>query len=69
MSSGETVRQYNGHHKGLFPCFPTSSSITNYLLKLPFAVLYMMVRAEFFFFFYINNLLHGARWQAVVATS
>jgi G protein beta subunit-like protein len=21
MASGETVRQYNGHHKGLFPMF------------------------------------------------
>jgi hypothetical protein len=49
MSSGETVRQYNGHHKGLdsfsFQYFHQSQS---YLRKLLFVVHCTMVLAEFF---------------------
>jgi len=45
MTSGETVRQYNGHHKGLFSILPVSLSETRHL-KLPSAVPYTMVRVK-----------------------
>lgn len=49
MSSGETVRQYNGHHKGLEPFvlryFHQSNSC---FLKLLYVVHCMMVLAKFY---------------------
>jgi len=45
MTSGETVRQYNGHHKGLYSIFPVSLSETR-RLKLLSVVPCTMVRAK-----------------------